>query len=35
MEVHTFFLILLTILLAARILGELAARLPAPPDSDE
>ena len=31
MEVHTFFLILLTILLAARILGELAARLGAPP----
>jgi len=31
MEVHTFFLILLTILLAARILGELAARLQAPP----
>ena len=31
MEVHTFFLILLTILLAARILGELAARLKAPP----
>lgn len=30
MEVHTFFLILLTILLAARILGELAARLGAP-----
>jgi Kef-type K+ transport system membrane component KefB len=31
MEVHTFFLILLTILLAARVLGELAARLGAPP----
>jgi len=31
MEVHNFFLILLTILLAARILGELAARLGAPP----
>jgi Kef-type K+ transport system membrane component KefB len=31
MEVHTFFLILLTILLAARILGELAARLQTPP----
>lgn len=31
MEVHTFFLILLTMLLAARILGELAARLGAPP----
>jgi len=31
MEVHTFFLILLTILLVARILGELAARLKAPP----
>src|SRR4030066_66954 len=31
MEVHTFFLILLTILLAARILGEFAARLQAPP----
>ena len=31
MEVHTFFLILLTILLTARILGELAARLKAPP----
>jgi Kef-type K+ transport system membrane component KefB len=30
-EVHTFFLILLAILLAARILGELAARLGAPP----
>ena len=30
MEVHTFFLILLTILLSARILGELAARLGAP-----
>ena len=30
MEVHTFFLILLTILLAARILGELAARFGAP-----
>ncbi len=30
MEVHTFFLILLAILLAARILGELAARLGAP-----
>jgi len=27
LEVHTFFLILLTILLAARILGEMAARL--------
>lgn len=31
MEVHTFFLILLAILLAARVLGELAARLSAPP----
>ena len=31
MEVHSFFLILLTILLSARILGELAARLRAPP----
>lgn len=31
MEAHTFFLTLLTILLAARILGELAARLQAPP----
>ena len=31
MEAHTFFLVLLTILLAARILGELAARLKAPP----
>lgn len=31
MEVHTFFLILLAILLGARILGELAARLGAPP----
>lgn len=31
MEVHTFFLTLLAILLAARILGELAARLQAPP----
>ena len=31
MEVHTFFLILLSILLSARILGELAARLQAPP----
>ncbi|HEX9173133.1 MAG TPA: cation:proton antiporter [Telluria sp.] len=31
MEVHTFFLILLTMLLAARVLGELAARLGAPP----
>jgi len=31
MEVHTFFLILLAILLAARVLGELAARLGAPP----
>src|SRR4030067_990321 len=30
-EAHTFFLVLLTILLAARILGELAARLKAPP----
>jgi Kef-type K+ transport system membrane component KefB len=30
LEVHTFFLILLTILLAARILGELAARFGAP-----
>lgn len=30
MEAHTFFLILLTILLAARLLGELAARLGAP-----
>ena len=31
MEAHTFFLILLTMLLSARILGELAARLKAPP----
>lgn len=31
MEVHTFLLILLAILLSARILGELAARLHAPP----
>ena len=31
MEVHTFFLVLLAILLSARILGELAARLNAPP----
>lgn len=31
MEVHTFFLILLAMLLAARILGEFAARLGAPP----
>ncbi len=31
METHTFFLILLAILLTARILGELAARLQAPP----
>jgi len=31
MEAHTFFLLLLTILLAARILGELAARLRIPP----
>ena len=31
MEAHTFFLVLLTILLAARILGELAARLKTPP----
>ena len=31
MQVHTFFLILLIMLLAARILGELAARLRAPP----
>ena len=31
MEAHTFFLVLLTILLAARILGELTARLKAPP----
>ena len=31
MEVHTFFLVLLAILLSARILGELAARLKAPP----
>jgi Kef-type K+ transport system membrane component KefB len=31
MEVHTFFLILLAILLAARILGEAAARFGAPP----
>ncbi len=31
MEVHSFFLILLTILLSARILGELAVRLRAPP----
>ena len=31
MEIPTFFMILLTILLAARILGELAARLGAPP----
>jgi Kef-type K+ transport system membrane component KefB len=31
MEAHTFFLVLLAILLAARILGELAARLHAPP----
>jgi len=30
-EVHTFFLILLTILLSARILGELSAKLGAPP----
>lgn len=30
MEVHTFFLILLAMLLAARVLGELAARLGAP-----
>jgi len=30
-EAHTFFLVLLTILLAARILGELTARLKAPP----
>ncbi len=31
MEVHSFFLVLLTILLSARILGELAVRLRAPP----
>ncbi len=31
MEVHTFFLILLAILLTARVLGEAAARLGAPP----
>lgn len=31
MEIHTFFIILLAILLSARILGELAARLGAPP----
>lgn len=31
MEVHTFFLILLAILISARLLGELAARLGAPP----
>lgn len=31
MEVHTFFLILLIILLSARILGELAARMHTPP----
>ncbi len=31
MEVHSFFLVLLAILLSARILGELAARLKAPP----
>ena len=31
MEVHTFFLVLLAILLSARILGELAARLKVPP----
>ena len=31
MEVHTFFLVLLAILLAARILGELASRLKVPP----
>ena len=31
MEVHTFFLILLAILLSARVLGELSARLGAPP----
>ena len=30
MEIHTFFLTLLAILLTARILGELAARLGAP-----
>lgn len=31
MEIHTFFIILLAILLSARVLGELAARLGAPP----
>jgi len=31
MEIHTFFIILLAMLLSARILGELAARLGAPP----
>ncbi len=31
MEIHTFFIILLAILLSARILGELAARFGAPP----
>lgn len=31
MEVHAFFLILLAILISARVLGELAARLGAPP----
>src|SRR4030066_2055119 len=30
-EAHTFFLVLLTILLVSRILGELAARLKTPP----
>lgn len=31
MEIHTFFIILLAMLLSARVLGELAARLGAPP----